>query len=133
MHSMWHQAGFRGSEGVCLSSAWRCAGLSWLSVCCFVFQITIQQGHTPRCNLKPCRVIYLLLGVCIAYWYAVNLKMVCFSFQGLVKPDIVFFGEDLPRRFHSLKSRDFSQCDLLLVMGTSLEVGTNQSRLQLYC
>ncbi|KAL5499898.1 hypothetical protein EMCRGX_G011366 [Ephydatia muelleri] len=56
----------------------------------------IQQGQIPRCKLKPCR--------------------------GLVKPDIVFFGQDLPLRFYSLNKRDFSQCDLLLVMGTSLEV-----------
>jgi NAD-dependent deacetylase sirtuin 3 len=42
--------------------------------------------------------------------------------SGVVKPNIVFFGEDLPQRFHSLKLPDFSKCDLLLVMGTSLEV-----------
>ena len=42
--------------------------------------------------------------------------------QGLVKPDIVFFGEDLPQRFYSLRLADFSHCDLLIVMGTSLEV-----------
>ena len=42
--------------------------------------------------------------------------------QGLVKPDIVFFGEDLPQRFHSLQLPDFAKCDLLIVMGTSLEV-----------
>lgn len=40
---------------------------------------------------------------------------------GVVKPDIVFFGEDLPRRFYYYL-RDFPQCDLLIVMGTSLEV-----------
>ena len=44
------------------------------------------------------------------------------SLQGLVKPDIVFFGEDLPPRFHSLQLPDFAKCDLLIVMGTSLEV-----------
>ncbi|XP_070568630.1 NAD-dependent protein deacetylase sirtuin-3-like isoform X2 [Ptychodera flava] len=40
---------------------------------------------------------------------------------GIVKPDIVFFGEDLPRRFYYYL-KDFPQCDLLIVMGTSLEV-----------
>ena len=39
----------------------------------------------------------------------------------LVKPDIVFFGEDLPRRFY-MYLRDLPMADLLLVMGTSLEV-----------
>jgi len=49
--------------------------------------------------------------------------------QGLVKPDIVFFGEDLPQRFYSLRLPDFSHCDLLIVMGTSLEVRTPFSAL----
>ena len=40
----------------------------------------------------------------------------------LVKPDIVFFGEDLPVRFYQLLKRDFPKCDLLIVMGTSLQV-----------
>jgi NAD-dependent SIR2 family protein deacetylase len=41
---------------------------------------------------------------------------------GLVKPDIVFFGESLPQRFFQLVSQDFSRADLLIVMGTSLVV-----------
>ena len=54
-----------------------------------------------------------------------NFLSVCMYFiQGLVKPDIVFFGEDLPDRFHSLQRQDFLKCDLLIVMGTSLEVRT---------
>ncbi|KAH8066094.1 sirtuin-like protein [Aureococcus anophagefferens] len=41
---------------------------------------------------------------------------------GLVKPDIVFFGEGLPRRFFELANRDLPRCRLLLVIGTSLSV-----------
>ena len=41
---------------------------------------------------------------------------------GTVKPDIVFFGEDLPRRFKDLLEPDLSKCDLLITMGTSLKV-----------
>jgi len=40
----------------------------------------------------------------------------------LVKPDIVFFGEPLPARFHQLHQTDLGECDLLLVFGTSLKV-----------
>jgi len=40
----------------------------------------------------------------------------------LVKPDIVFFGEELPQRFRDLVEEDFPKCDLLLVLGTSLAV-----------
>jgi len=44
------------------------------------------------------------------------------KYGGLVKPDIVFFGENLPGRFFRLMSDDFPRCDLLVVMGTSLQV-----------
>ncbi|XP_030845121.1 NAD-dependent protein deacetylase sirtuin-3 [Strongylocentrotus purpuratus] len=40
---------------------------------------------------------------------------------GVVKPNIVFFGEDLPKRFFYYM-KDMPLCDLLIVMGTSLEV-----------
>ncbi|XP_040295503.1 NAD-dependent protein deacetylase sirtuin-3, mitochondrial-like [Bufo bufo] len=56
-------------------------------------QDCIMNGNSPRCN-------------------------VCY---GVVKPDIVFFGEDLPKSFSNF-SKDFPQADLLIVMGTSLEI-----------
>ncbi|KAK5581325.1 hypothetical protein RB653_001356 [Dictyostelium firmibasis] len=42
--------------------------------------------------------------------------------KGIVKPDIVFFGESLPSRFNDCAREDFPKCDLLLVIGTSLKV-----------
>jgi NAD-dependent deacetylase sirtuin 2 len=42
--------------------------------------------------------------------------------DGYIKPDIVFFGEQLPPKFHSSIERDFKKCDALIVMGTSLQV-----------
>eukprot|EP01028_Stygiella_incarcerata_P007389 TRINITY_DN3064_c0_g1_i1.p1 TRINITY_DN3064_c0_g1~~TRINITY_DN3064_c0_g1_i1.p1 ORF type:complete len:382 (-),score=95.12 TRINITY_DN3064_c0_g1_i1:77-1222(-) len=42
--------------------------------------------------------------------------------EGVVKPDIVFFGEHLPMRFGMLHKTDMEKCDLLLIMGTSLAV-----------
>lgn len=50
-----------------------------------------------------------------------NCILESFFFQGVVKPDIVFFGENLPKRFYSYIV-DFPKCDLLVIMGTSLEV-----------
>ncbi|PAA93054.1 hypothetical protein BOX15_Mlig023715g2 [Macrostomum lignano] len=59
----------------------------------------ILQGQVPICSKLRGQ------GVC----------------PGVLKPDIVFFGEDLPARFwHYL--RDFAHCDLLIVLGTSLQV-----------
>ncbi|KAG7662725.1 uncharacterized protein J8A68_003784 [[Candida] subhashii] len=42
--------------------------------------------------------------------------------HGVIKPDITFFGEDLPKRYYSTLSRDVRSCDLVLVVGTSLKV-----------
>ncbi|KAM8939195.1 NAD-dependent protein deacetylase sirtuin-3, mitochondrial [Pelodytes ibericus] len=46
---------------------------------------------------------------------------ICSSCGGLIKPDIVFFGEQLPPRF-LMHLADFPVADLLVVIGTSLEV-----------
>ncbi|KAJ1855363.1 NAD-dependent protein deacetylase sirtuin-2 [Coemansia sp. RSA 1822] len=46
----------------------------------------------------------------------------CDKCNSLVKPDITFFGEGLPTRFFDLLEGDFASCDLLIVMGTSLQV-----------
>ena len=60
-----------------------------------IFQDKIFKNVIPRCDIAFC-------------W-------------GVIKPDIVFFGEDLPKRFYYYL-KDFPLCDLLIVMGTSLEV-----------
>ena len=39
-----------------------------------------------------------------------------------VKPDVTFFGENLPANFFMNIRRDFQLCDLLIVSGTALEV-----------
>jgi len=40
----------------------------------------------------------------------------------VLKPDIVFFGESLPEEFHDAMSKDKEDCDLLIVIGSSLKV-----------
>lgn len=39
-----------------------------------------------------------------------------------LRPDIVFFGEDLPQRDFAAAMEAFARCDLALVLGTSLQV-----------
>ena len=46
----------------------------------------------------------------------------CPKCGGWVKPDIVFFGEQLPKRFFDEAEIDCLFSDLLICMGTSLEV-----------
>jgi NAD-dependent SIR2 family protein deacetylase len=45
-----------------------------------------------------------------------------FPLPPVIKPDIVFFGEDLPDEFHNSLNADKPICDLLLVIGSSLRV-----------
>jgi NAD-dependent histone deacetylase SIR2 len=55
----------------------------------------VESGEVPHCQVPQC--------------------------NGLVKPDIVFFGEQLPESFH--KNRHVpAMADLIIVMGTSLTV-----------
>jgi len=49
-------------------------------------------------------------------------KPICPVCRGYVKPDIVFFGEELPISFWFGLEDDIPKCDLLIVMGTSLQV-----------
>ncbi|KAM3870312.1 NAD-dependent protein deacetylase sirtuin-3 [Diretmus argenteus] len=46
---------------------------------------------------------------------------ICTFCAATVKPDIVFFGEDLPEKYF-LHSQDFPKADLLIIMGTSLQI-----------
>lgn len=46
---------------------------------------------------------------------------VCSFCAATVKPDVVFFGEDLPQKYF-LHAEDFPKADLLIIMGTSLQV-----------
>jgi NAD-dependent SIR2 family protein deacetylase len=41
---------------------------------------------------------------------------------GILKPDIVFFGEGLPEQYHNSINDDKNKCDLLIVIGSSLKV-----------
>ena len=42
--------------------------------------------------------------------------------EGYYKPPIVFFGEDLPGKFKANYMKDMQEADLVIVMGTSLQV-----------
>lgn len=42
--------------------------------------------------------------------------------KGIMKPDIVFFGESLPNEFFDCIEEDVRLCDMVIVLGTSLKV-----------
>uniref|UniRef100_A0A915PBI8 NAD-dependent protein deacetylase sir-2.1 n=1 Tax=Setaria digitata TaxID=48799 RepID=A0A915PBI8_9BILA len=47
---------------------------------------------------------------------------VCSHSEGVMKPDIVFFGEDLSDDFHEKMAEDRERVDLVVVIGSSLKV-----------
>jgi len=49
--------------------------------------------------------------------------MYCDKCGGPIKPDIVFFGENLPQEFYEIIASFKNKGDLLIVMGTALAVG----------
>lgn len=85
--------------------------------------------HTARCITKSCRKEYNHEQIRQTIFDDQIPK--CDACKGLVKPDIVFFGEGLPARFFQLSEPDFAKCDLLIVMGTSLTVHPFASLIQL--
>lgn len=73
--------------------------------------------------MKPCTLFnhsgsFLLIFSSLKHAF-LRIRQAC---GGLVKPDIVFFGENLPARFFRQSQEDFPACELLIVMGTSLVV-----------
>jgi NAD-dependent SIR2 family protein deacetylase len=49
--------------------------------------------------------------------------------KNVIKPDIIFFGEKLPKSFHRQLEK-IEESDLVIVMGTSLKVAPFSSLLQ---
>ncbi|XP_063306728.1 NAD-dependent protein deacetylase sirtuin-2 [Pelobates fuscus] len=76
--------------------------------------------HTSHCVGTFCKAEYSLSWMKEKIFSDVIPK--CEKCNHLVKPDIVFFGESLPSRFFSTAKSDFPKIDLLIVMGTSLQV-----------
>ncbi|KAI5960659.1 SIR2 [Candida pseudojiufengensis] len=60
-----------------------------------------------------------LIPRCFQCWR--NIENAPFN-HGVYKPDITFFGEDLPEKFYSCLSKDAIDCDLVIVVGSSLKV-----------
>lgn len=46
----------------------------------------------------------------------------CDSCGGLLKPDIVFFGDNVPKQKVNLVTEKVANCDALLILGSSLQV-----------
>ncbi|XP_026571115.1 NAD-dependent protein deacetylase sirtuin-2 [Pseudonaja textilis] len=76
--------------------------------------------YTSHCISSTCKASYSLEWMKEKIFASVTPR--CEKCQSVVKPDIVFFGENLPPRFFSLMQSDFQNADMLIIMGTSLQV-----------
>jgi NAD-dependent SIR2 family protein deacetylase len=75
------------------------------------------HGHFRTASCTRCKLPYNG-GDCKRIIVEEKRAPTCTHCRGYVKPDIVFFGENLPTRFHRLVRQDTKKADLLLVMGT---------------
>lgn len=76
--------------------------------------------RTSRCIAERCRKQFESARV-IEAMHAGRVPT-CDKCGAYVKPDIVFFGEALPRRFHRLVGGDVQRARLCIIVGTSLTV-----------
>lgn len=74
---------------------------------------TLRKARCSKCN-QPSS----------GFWSSVRDERIaqCLHCGGVVRPNVVFFGEGLPESFSLTQFTDLNSCDLLMVMGTSLRV-----------
>ena len=76
---------------------------------------------------------HMRTGTCINCSKKINIELIksiiindqipkCDKCSGLIIPDVVMNDDDLPEEFFDQLDKDFHECDLLIVMGTSLKV-----------
>ena len=78
------------------------------------------HGNTRRISCRRCRERHTMEEV--HRQLASRMPPVCFSCEGPLKPDVVFFGEALPAAVLAEAMEEARQCDLFMVIGSSLVV-----------
>ncbi|EDV23909.1 uncharacterized protein TRIADDRAFT_26603 [Trichoplax adhaerens] len=79
--------------------------------------------YTAHCTTSECHTKYTLEWLKQQLLKTPDITVPrCDKCQGVIKPDVVLYGEQLPNKFFTMRSADFPNCDLLIIMGTSLKV-----------
>ena len=78
------------------------------------------HGNTRRISCRQCRVGYTMDEV--FEQLETSLPPVCASCGGVLKPEVVFFGESLPGAVLDAAREESRTCDLFLAIGSSLVV-----------
>ena len=85
-------------------------------------KIIEAHGTFKEAYCQKCQEMYDLKWLKDAIFKNDDNVPTCLKCQGVVRPNIVFFGEALPQRFWQHLDQDFQACDCLIVLGTSLAV-----------
>lgn len=78
------------------------------------------HGNTRRILCLNCGICYTMAAV--FDMLSIRLPPKCTACGGVLKPDVVFFGESLPAAVVDDAVKETSLCDLFLVVGSSLVV-----------
>eukprot|EP00953_Heterococcus_sp_UTEX-ZZ885_P024808 13532-Heterococcus_DN1.PRE.1 len=90
--------------------------------------VTHDRVHQCHGSLDTAKCLYCRTSVPLAAIEAdilaqeIPMCKVCNHPEGIIKPDIVFFGENLGNKFAELLDVDRQKCDLVIVIGSSLQV-----------
>lgn len=84
-------------------------------------QLVECHGHFRSASCIKCGAVHDA-DICKRSMIELGEAPKCKACDNLVKPDVVFFGEVMPTRFSDLIHSDVSACDLVIVLGTSLQV-----------
>ena len=79
------------------------------------------HGNMQMLVCLDCRQRYPIAIVKERYAYSDNVPA-CEYCRGILKPDVIFFGEALPQQTLAQATREAQACDLMMVIGSSLVV-----------
>ncbi|KAH0792006.1 NAD-dependent protein deacetylase sirtuin-2 [Histomonas meleagridis] len=85
-------------------------------------KIIYAHGSYYTSHCRKCHKLFKLEDIRSKYDTGEVIHCDAPNCDGVVKPDVVFFGESLPDEFYDNYQEDFDECDLLIVIGTSLVV-----------
>lgn len=81
------------------------------------------HGHLREATCMECFTVYPSEALIDEFLHDDGKKVLhCEKCNGVLKPNVILYGEQLPARVFSAASRDARQCEVMLVAGSSLEV-----------
>lgn len=81
------------------------------------------HGHLREATCIECFTVYPAESLIQDFLHDESKTVLrCEKCGGVLKPNVILFGEQLPVRVLQAASRDTRQCDVMLIVGSSLEV-----------